>query len=51
MFAFTDLNVEQINTLREKYSIYMTLDGRISISGLNTGNLDYVADCFNKVTK
>lgn len=29
----------------------MTPDGRISIAGLNTKNLDYVADAFNKVTK
>lgn len=26
------------------------MDGRISIAGLNTGNLAYVADAFHKVT-
>jgi aspartate aminotransferase len=50
MFAFTGLNTAQINELREKYAIYLTMDGRISIAGLNTGNLDYVADAFHKVT-
>lgn len=50
MFAFTGLNKDQVNELREKYAIYMTMDGRISIAGLNSGNLDYVADAFNKVT-
>ena len=50
MFAFTGLNKDQVNELREKYAIYMTMDGRISIAGLNTGNLDYVADAFHKVT-
>jgi aspartate aminotransferase len=39
-----------VNELREKYGIYMTMDGRISIAGLNTGNLDYVAEAFHKVT-
>ena len=29
----------------------MTADGRISIAGLNTGNLEYIADAFHKVTK
>jgi len=50
MFAFTGLNQEQVNELREKYAIYMTMDGRISIAGMNTGNLDYIADAFHKVT-
>jgi hypothetical protein len=26
----------------------MTADGRISIAGLNTGNLEYIADAFHK---
>lgn len=50
MFAFTGLNKDQVNELREKYAIYMTMDGRISIAGLNTGNLDYVSEAFHKVT-
>lgn len=50
MFAFTGLNKDQVNELREKYAIYMTMDGRISIAGMNTKNIDYVADCFHKVT-
>jgi aspartate/tyrosine/aromatic aminotransferase len=29
----------------------MTADGRISIAGLNTGNLEYISDAFHKVTK
>ena len=51
MFAFTGLNKDQVDKLREKYAIYMTADGRISIAGLNSQNLDYVADAFNDVTK
>lgn len=51
MFAYTGLNKDQVNELREKHAIYMTMDGRISIAGLNTGNLDYVASAFHQVTK
>ena len=50
MFAYTGLNEEQVTTLREKYAIYMTRDGRISIAGLNSGNLDYVSAGFHEVT-
>ena len=50
MFAFTGLNKDMVNELREKYAIYMTMDGRISIAGLNTGNLEYVAAGFHEVT-
>ena len=51
MFAFTGLNKEMVEELKQKYAIYMTADGRISISGLNTHNLDYIADAFHAITK
>jgi len=50
MFAYTGLNKDMVNELREKYAIYMTMDGRISIAGLNTKNLAYVSEAFHKVT-
>ena len=51
MFAYTGLNVQQVDTLREKHSIYMTKDGRISIAGLNTGNVERIAAAFHAVSK
>jgi aspartate/tyrosine/aromatic aminotransferase len=51
MFAFTGLNKEMVEQLRNEYAIYMTADGRISICGLNTKNLDYIAESFHAVTK
>ncbi len=51
MFAFTGLNPDMVKELREKYAIYMTGDGRISIAGLNTGNLGYISEAFHAVTK
>jgi aspartate/tyrosine/aromatic aminotransferase len=50
MFAFTGMDKDMINELRAKYHIYMTMDGRISMAGLNTGNVEYVARAFHEVT-
>ena len=43
MFVYTGLNEEQVLTMRVNDAIYMTLDGRINVAGLNTGNLDHIA--------
>jgi aspartate aminotransferase len=51
MFGFTGLTKEQVNRLKEEYHIYMTLDGRISIAGINTANVDTIAKAFHQVTK
>jgi aspartate aminotransferase, cytoplasmic len=39
-----------VKELKEKYHIYMTNDGRISIAGLNSHNVKYVADSILAVT-
>ncbi|KAF9242890.1 pyridoxal phosphate-dependent transferase [Melanogaster broomeanus] len=41
--SFTGLNTEQCKALAEKAHIYMTMDGRISMAGLNGGNVEYFA--------
>ena len=43
MFCFTGLNRLQVETIRQDGGIYMTADGRINICGLNSSNMDYVA--------
>ncbi|KAJ2346619.1 Aspartate aminotransferase, cytoplasmic, partial [Coemansia sp. RSA 2618] len=43
MFSFTGLKPGQVERLRNEFHLYMTDDGRISVAGLNTGNIDYVA--------
>lgn len=50
MFAYTGLSTEQVDSLKHNDHIYMTADGRISIAGLNTHNLDYIAEAFHKVS-
>jgi len=43
MFSFTGLNVKQCENLIEKHKIFLTKNGRISISGLNMKNVERVA--------
>lgn len=50
MFCFTGLRPAEVAELKEKYHIYITNDGRISIAGLNTANVQYVAESFHAVT-
>jgi len=51
MFAYTGLTKEMVEDLKTKYGIYMTADGRVSICGLNTHNLEYISESFHNVTK
>ncbi|KAI6005530.1 aspartate aminotransferase [Pisolithus albus] len=51
MFSFTGLNQQQSLALMEKAHIYMTSNGRISMAGLNTHNVRYVAECLDKVVR
>eukprot|EP00186_Timspurckia_oligopyrenoides_P001255 CAMPEP_0182450128 /NCGR_PEP_ID=MMETSP1172-20130603/39046_1 /TAXON_ID=708627 /ORGANISM="Timspurckia oligopyrenoides, Strain CCMP3278" /LENGTH=417 /DNA_ID=CAMNT_0024647631 /DNA_START=54 /DNA_END=1307 /DNA_ORIENTATION=- len=44
MFSFTGLTPQHVDYLREKYHIYMTSNGRISLAGLNSSNVNYLAD-------
>ncbi|KAK4498344.1 hypothetical protein PRZ48_011002 [Zasmidium cellare] len=50
MFCYTGLDPEQVRQLREQWHVYLTGDGRVSVSGLNWGNVRYVAEAFGGVT-
>lgn len=43
MFSFLGINKEQIDRLRDEFSIYMVGSSRVSIAGLNHSNIDYFA--------
>lgn len=43
MFSFLGLSVEQVQKLKQDYSIYMTDTSRISVAGLTTEKMDYVS--------
>lgn len=44
MFSFIDMNKSQVQKMIDKFAIYMTDNGRISIAGLTTKNIDYVVN-------
>jgi len=51
MFSFTGLNPAQAKAMVEKAHIYMTGNGRISMAGLNTGNVGYVAESIDRAVR
>ncbi|CAO3649742.1 unnamed protein product [Mucor fragilis] len=51
MFSFTGLKASQVKTLKEKYHIYMTENGRISMAGVSTTNVDYLAKAIDDVVR
>ncbi|PBC27684.1 aspartate aminotransferase, mitochondrial [Apis cerana] len=51
MFCFTGLTTSEAEKLIKNYSIYLTKDGRISVAGVTTKNVDYVAQAMHDVTK
>lgn len=51
MFSYTGLSAKQSLLMREKFHIYMTDNGRISIAGLNSRNLKYFAESMDWVVR
>lgn len=51
MFSYTGLTPEQVDRLREKYSIYMVRSGRMNVAGLTPDNVDYVAEAIVDVLR
>ena len=49
MFSFTGLTTKQSETMVKKHSVYMTKNGRISICGVTTKNVDYIAEAIKDV--
>ncbi|KAJ9092061.1 hypothetical protein QFC19_008835 [Naganishia cerealis] len=51
MFSYTGLKPEQVDALATHASIYLTRDGRISMAGLNSSNIEYFAENVSKAVK
>ncbi|KAI5281187.1 Aspartate aminotransferase, cytoplasmic, partial [Ascosphaera aggregata] len=51
MFSYTGLSESQVAALRSKWHVYMTKNGRISMAGLNSHNIDYFAEAVNSVVR
>jgi aspartate aminotransferase len=50
MFAFTGMDKDMCQRLTDEYHIFLTLNGRISMAGLNDSNISYVANAIHEVT-
>jgi aspartate aminotransferase len=50
MFAYTGLTPEQVEDITKNHHVYMTTDGRISLAGLNSSNIEYVARAMHTVS-
>ncbi|CAH1368397.1 hypothetical protein MTP99_009781 [Tenebrio molitor] len=51
MFCFTGMTPDQVEKLTKEHSVYLTKDGRISMAGVTSKNVDYLASSMHAVTK
>ncbi len=51
MFSFLGISREQVIRLREEFHVYMVESSRVNIAGINSGNVDYVAESIASVLK
>ncbi len=49
MFSFSGLTKEQVNRLREEYSIYIVGSGRINVAGMTPANMDRLCEAIKAV--
>ena len=51
MFCYSGMTGEQVDRLRLEHHIYMTRNGRISMAGVTSGNVERLAKAIHEVTK
>ncbi len=51
MFTYTGLTEEQSVAMVEEHHVYMLRSGRISVAGLGSGNVKYVAKAIDTVVR
>ncbi|RUS17675.1 aspartate aminotransferase [Endogone sp. FLAS-F59071] len=51
MFCFSGLTPKQVEAIQSDWHVYLTKDGRISIAGISSGNVKYLAEAIHNVTK
>jgi len=49
MFSYTGLSSAQVDRLRDEFGVYLIATGRMCVAGLNTRNVDYVANAIAAV--
>lgn len=51
MFCYTGMTTENVERITKEFNIYLTKDGRISMAGVTSKNVDYLAEAMHAVTK
>merc|ERR1712087_605882 len=51
MFCYSGMTAEMVDKLAKEWHIYMTKNGRISMAGVTSGNVGYLAKAMHAVTK
>jgi len=51
MFSYTGLTVDQVKRMISKHHIYLLDNGRISMAGVNTKNVPYIAQAIDDVVR
>ena len=51
MFSFTGLTPAQVKHLTDEYHVYLTKNGRISMAGLNSKNVEYFAKAMDSAVR
>ena len=49
MFSYTGLSAEQVDRLRDEFGVYLIASGRMCVAGLNSNNVQRVAQAFAAV--
>ncbi|MEO2045513.1 MAG: amino acid aminotransferase [Pirellulales bacterium] len=49
MFSYTGLTTAQVDLLREQHAVYIVGSGRINVAGINSANVNRLADAIGKV--
>jgi len=50
MFCYSGLGTDQVERLQKEFHIYLTKDGRISMAGVNSKNINYLATSIKNVS-
>jgi len=51
MFSYTGLPAAACERLIDRHHIYLLKSGRISLAGINKGNVQYVVECFDEAVR
>ncbi|KAI8091967.1 aspartate aminotransferase [Thamnidium elegans] len=51
MFCFSGMTPDQVTNIKNNWHVYLTQDGRISMAGISSANVKYLAEAIHNVTK